>query len=193
MTIENVKIEIEKLKIDKYQYEQGRDASNKMIDAMDQKLGEAYELLEKLENIDTITKKAMAGSAFAVAASVGATSLPIYDDAIALIPEWIVGTKYKAKDIVSRKSVPMIYEVIQAVTAQNHQPPESLGMLAIYRPIPKKNDDGTLDYVYGMTGITNMIVRFNGRKWKYIPAGGTAVIYDPSTAIPAVWQDLGVI
>ena len=65
-------------------------------------------------------------------------AIPLDDDKTALTvaplcPEWAAGEKYEAGDIVNRLG--QSYRVIQAVTAQEHQPPESTGMLAIYRPI----------------------------------------------------------
>ena len=131
--------------------------------------------------------------AFVKTMAVGSAALPEYGILLTLVSEWRPNTEYTPDDIVSRPEIPMVYEVVQTVTSQAHQPPEAQGMLAIYRPIPQRWPDGTITWVFGMTGITGMTVRHNGRRWGYIPQGGTAVVHEPSAALPAVWRDEGAI
>lgn len=83
-----------------------------------------------------------------------------------------------------------LYRVAQAggVTPQEHQPPDSEGMLAVYRPIDRSHA-GTLDdpipWAYGMDCITGLYYSYEGStylcKGDMIPC-----VWPPDT--PGLWQ-----
>lgn len=74
-----------------------------------------------------------------------------------MFDSWQAGVDYKAGYRLEHRGV--VYEVIQDVTAQEHQPPSAKGMLAVYRPLsvnPESGEasDGSMehphDFIYGM-------------------------------------------
>lgn len=118
-------------------------------------------------------------------------AIPLDDDKTALTvapacPEWAAGTHYEAGDIVNRNGQP--YRVIQAVTAQEHQPPENAGMLAIYRPIEVTHggsfDDPT-PYRDGMDVETGKYYTYNGLLYQ-AQADMKPCVWPPDT--PGLWQ-----
>ena len=59
-----------------------------------------------------------------------------------LFPAWVPGESYEAGKRIAHEGI--VYEVKQPVTAQEHQPPGSAGMLSVYRPIsadPQSDDE----------------------------------------------------
>lgn len=66
-------------------------------------------------------------------------------------PAWTAGERYVQGQVVTHHGV--LYRVQQDVDALEHQPPDAVGMLAIYRPVVIGNA-GTLDdpipFIYGM-------------------------------------------
>ena len=50
-----------------------------------------------------------------------------------LFPEWAADTEYAVGARIAHKRI--VYAVQQTHTAQSHQPPDSAGMLALYRPL----------------------------------------------------------
>ena len=74
-----------------------------------------------------------------------------------LFPVWTPGAAYVAGNRIVHETV--VYEVKQAVTAQAHQPPGGVGMLAVYRPIsadpatgdePDGSPENPIPYIAGM-------------------------------------------
>ena len=72
-----------------------------------------------------------------------------------LFPVWETvlteGAKLAAGRVISKDG--QLYRVVQAVTPQEHQPPDGEGMLAIYRPINPEHAgtaDDPIPWVYGM-------------------------------------------
>lgn len=118
-------------------------------------------------------------------------AIPLDDDKTALLvapacPEWAAGEKYEAGDIVNRLG--QSYRVIQAVTAQEHQPPESAGLLAIYRPIETAHDgsiDDPIPYVNGMDVETGKYYTYNGLLYQ-AQADMKPCVWPPDT--PGLWQ-----
>lgn len=89
-----------------------------------------------------------------------------------LFDAWAAGAKYQAGERLVYEG--RVYEVVQAVTAQGHQPPDAAGMLAIYRPISADPDsgaepDGTVDspipFIYGMDVASGKHYSYEGATW----------------------------
>lgn len=60
------------------------------------------------------------------------------------------------------------YRVVQSVTPQAHQSPDSAGMLAIYRPIEREHSGTQSDpipWVYGMDCHTGSYFSYDGKLW----------------------------
>lgn len=72
-----------------------------------------------------------------------------------------------------------LYRVVQPVTPQEHQRPDSEGMLAIYRPIDETHagtEDDPIPFVYGM----------DTEQGKYYSSGGKVYLCNLTMA-PCVW------
>ena len=85
-------------------------------------------------------------------------------------PEWTVGERYAAGKRVVHEEV--LYEVIQQVTAQEHQSPSAEGMLAVYRPLSSVASygmDGTrgmpFEFIYGMDVHKGEYFTYGGKLW----------------------------
>ncbi len=85
-------------------------------------------------------------------------------------PEWTVGARYAAGKRVVHEGV--LYEVIQQVTAQEHQSPSAEGMLAVYRPLSSVASygmDGTrgmpFEFIYGMDVDKGEDFTYGGKLW----------------------------
>ena len=109
-----------------------------------------------------------------------------------LFPAWVPGESYEAGKRIAHEGI--VYEVKQPVTAQEHQPPGSAGMLSVYRPIsadPQSDDeqDGSPENPYAF--ISGMDV-FNGKFYSFEGAVYLAradmlpCIWNPGT--PGLWQ-----
>ena len=77
-----------------------------------------------------------------------------------------------------------------AVTPQAHQPPDAVGMLAVYRPIERQHAGTRADpipWVYGMDCIEGQYYSYNGHIY-LVGKGGTMkpCIWYPG--MPDVWQ-----
>lgn len=88
-------------------------------------------------------------------------------------PEWTPGETYTAGRRVTYEGV--LYEVVQQVTAQEHQPPSAEGMLAIYRPLSSVGSygmDGTkekpFEFIYGMDVHSGEYFTCGGKFWKAV-------------------------
>lgn len=79
---------------------------------------------------------------------------------------WKVGTAYAVGKRVQHEGV--LYEVKTAVTAQEHQPPGSDGMLAVYRPVDGAagSEDDPKAFVIGMDAIAGLFYTYQGALWK---------------------------
>lgn len=101
-----------------------------------------------------------------------------------LFPVWTPGAAYTTGNRIAHEGV--AYEVKQPVTAQDHQPPGSAGMLAVYRPIsadPQSGDepDGGLETPHPF--ISGMDV-FSGKHYSF----EGAVYLAKADMIPCVWN-----
>ena len=83
---------------------------------------------------------------------------------------WQAGQRYEKGYRLEHEGV--IYEVIQQVTAQEHQPPSAEGMLAIYRPLSSSGSYGMegskekpFEFIYGMDVHKNEYFTYEGKLW----------------------------
>lgn len=109
-----------------------------------------------------------------------------------LFPTWeqvlAAGEELPADRIINKDGI--LCRVVQAVTPQEHQPPDGEGMLAIYRPIDEEHA-GTLEdpipWVYGMDCHAGTYFSYNGHIYQ-VAAGGDMIpcVWPPDTA--GLWQ-----
>ena len=83
-----------------------------------------------------------------------------------------------------------VYRVVQAVTPQAHQPPDSEGMLAVYRPISPGHAgtaDDPIPWEYGMDCLAGQYFSYEGHIYR-VAAGGDMIpcVWAPGTA--GLWQ-----
>ena len=76
------------------------------------------------------------------------------DDMMLAFPYWEAGRSYTKGDIVTDPANGQHYILCQDTVAAEQYPPHGEGMLAIYRPIPKRFSDGTFLFVYGQNVFT---------------------------------------
>lgn len=102
-------------------------------------------------------------------------------------PAWEAGAELRAGQLVTYKGIK--YLVLQAVTAQGHQPPdmENGAMLAIYKPYQGKEG---YEWVYGEYCDIDYTRYYNGELYKAIQ-NPNANIYQPDQ-VPAVWEKVTV-
>lgn len=77
---------------------------------------------------------------------------------------WKGGKKFAQWELISHKNI--AYQVQQATTSEEHRPPDSEGMLAIYVPYVVAGPDGVKPWAYGMHVITGDLVRDEGVVWE---------------------------
>lgn len=106
--------------------------------------------------------------------------------------EWEAGVFYSAGHRLVCEGI--VYEVIQDVTSQAHQPPNAEGMLAIYRPLSVdaetgEEPDGTQEhpytFLYGMDVTSGKYYTYEGKVW-LAKADMPACVWNPGTE--GVWQ-----
>lgn len=74
------------------------------------------------------------------------------EDVLPILPMWEVGKTYKQGEIVKHKG--LAYRTVpEQVIAQEHQPPDGTGLLAVYRPLSPNQDiaDGSKEKPYEFT------------------------------------------
>lgn len=77
---------------------------------------------------------------------------------------WKGGEKFAQWELISHKNI--AYQVQQATTSEEHRPPDSEGMLAIYVPYVVAGPDGVKPWAYGAHYITGDPVRKDGVVWE---------------------------
>lgn len=77
---------------------------------------------------------------------------------------WKGGEEFAQWELISHKDI--AYQVQQATTSEEHRPPDSEGMLAIYVPYVVPGPDGVKPWAYGMHVITGDLVRDEGVVWE---------------------------
>ncbi len=89
------------------------------------------------------------------------------DDMMLAFPYWEAGKTYKSGEIVTDPANGQNYILCQDTEAVEHYPPHGEGLLAIYRPIPKRLSDGTFIFVYGQNVFTGDVCRdADGVPWE---------------------------
>ena len=88
---------------------------------------------------------------------------------------WKAGEKFAKWELISHKNI--AYQVQQDTTAQEHQPPDATGMLAVYVPYVVAGADGIKPWAYGMHVHTGDLVRKDGVVWEA-----------KKDMIPCVWE-----
>lgn len=109
-----------------------------------------------------------------------------------LFPMWETvlseGKELAAERAISKDG--QLYRVVQAVTPQEHQPPDGEGMLAIYRPINPEHAgtaDDPIPWVYGMDCHAGKYYSYEGAVYM-VAEGGDMIpcTWPPDTA--GMWQ-----
>lgn len=132
-----------------------------------------------------------------VAAMAFAASTTTIPDAQALempdlFPVWETvlseGRELTAGRVISKDG--QLYHIEQAVTPQEHQPPDGEGMLAIYRPINPDHagtEDDPIPWVYGMNCYAGKYYSYEGAVYM-VAEGGDMIpcTWPPDT--PDMWQ-----
>ncbi len=77
---------------------------------------------------------------------------------------WKGGEEFAQWELISHKNI--AYQVQQKTTSEEHRPPDSEGMLAIYVPYVVAGPDGVKPWAYGMHVITGDLVRDEGVVWE---------------------------
>lgn len=77
---------------------------------------------------------------------------------------WKGGEEFAQWELISHKNI--AYQVQQKTTAQEHQPPDSEGMLAVYVPYVVAGPDGVKPWAYGAHYYTGDLVRKDGVVWE---------------------------
>lgn len=77
---------------------------------------------------------------------------------------WKGGEKFAQWELISHKNI--AYQVQQDTTAQEHQPPDATGMLAVYVPYVVADASGVKPWAYGAHYSTGDLVRKDGVVWE---------------------------
>lgn len=77
---------------------------------------------------------------------------------------WKAGEEFAKWELISHKNI--AYQVQQDTTAQEHQPPDATGMLAVYVPYVVAGPDGVKPWAYGAHYSTGDLVRKDGVVWE---------------------------
>lgn len=82
------------------------------------------------------------------------------------------------------------YRVVQSVTPQAHQSPDSAGMLAVYRPIEREHagtKEDPIPFVYGMDCEKGKYYSHNGVIYR-AKQNMTPCVWEPGTDNETVWE-----
>lgn len=111
-----------------------------------------------------------------------------------LFPVWTAGETYPYGRRIQHEGI--VYEIVSAggVTAQEHQPPNGEGMLAVYRPLstdpetgetPTGTQDDPIPYIGGMDVVKDKYYSYNGKLY-LANLNMPACVWPPDTA--GLWQ-----
>lgn len=110
-----------------------------------------------------------------------------------IFPVWTAGASYVKDERIQHNGI--VYEVVQAVTAQSHQPPDMTGMLAIYRPLSEvghEGGDGTkenpINFLIGMDCEKGKYYFFNGNTYLALMDMKPCVWEPGAAGTTTVWQ-----
>ena len=111
--------------------------------------------------------------------------------------QWEAGKTYQAGYRLAHEGI--VYEIIQDVTSQAHQPPNAEGMLAIYRPLSVdaeigEEPDGTqehpYEFLYGMDVTNGYYYTYEGKLY-LAKADMPACVWNPGTEGVWQWEEIG--
>ena len=111
--------------------------------------------------------------------------------------QWEAGKTYQAGYRLAHEGI--VYEVIQDVTSQAHQPPNAEGMLAIYRPLSVdaetgEEPDGTqkhpYTFLYGMDVEEGCYYTYEGKLY-LAKADMKPCVWNPGTEGLWQWEEIG--
>jgi hypothetical protein len=117
-----------------------------------------------------------------------------YETALLLVPEWKPGQRYGGLDeqfLVARAHIPMIYRVAPPLLSEVGREPENWRWQ--YHPIPRQWEDGSITYATGMTGVPQMVVRFENNFWRYIGHETAIILQTPDIDRILIWELIGPI
>lgn len=100
-------------------------------------------------------------------------------------PIWQPDVTYEAEKRIQHDGI--LYRVVQGHTSQEHQPPGSEGMLAIYRPVvaePSGTIDDPIPFIYGMDCSNGLYYSYNGNLY-LCKADMAPCVWPPDSGI---WQ-----
>lgn len=110
---------------------------------------------------------------------------------------WEAGKTYQAGYRLTHEGI--VYEVIQEITSQAHQPPNAEGMLAIYRPLSVdaetgEEPDGTMEnpyeFLYGMDVTNGCYYTYEGKLY-LAKADMKPCVWYPGTEGLWQWEEIG--
>lgn len=111
-----------------------------------------------------------------------------------MFPVWVAGESYQANERIQHNGI--VYEVVQAVTAESYQPPDAEGMLAIYRPLSEvgtEEGDGTkenpINFLLGMDCEKGKYYSFNGKTYLAVQDMKPCIWEPGSAGTMAIWQE----
>ncbi len=99
------------------------------------------------------------------------------EELLPILPIWEVGKTYKQGEIIKHKD--LAYRIVpEQVIAQEHQPPDGTGLLAVYRPLSPNQDiaDGSKEKPYEFTEGMDV---FKGKYYTY-----EGKLYTPDRDVP---------
>ena len=150
---------------------------------------------EAARNAEREAALAKAPGVLAATKLLARTAAPSMADATALavaeaLPEafrtWTAGDQYAANEIITHNG--KVYRVVQAATAQEHQPPGAAGMLAVYRPLVLSASGTASDpipFENGMDAETGKYYSFGGKLY-LCKTDMKPCVWNPGTA--GLWQ-----
>ena len=150
---------------------------------------------EAARNAERADALAKAPGVLAATKLLARAAAPSMADATALavataLPEafraWTAGEQYAANEIVTHGG--KVYRIVQAATAQEHQPPSAAGMLAIYRPLVLSaagDESDPIPFEYGMDAENGKYYSFGGKLYR-CKADMKPCVWNPGTA--GLWQ-----
>lgn len=157
---------------------------------------EAQELAEAQAQSEVFMSRKIS-SMFAQKAAFTSTEFAMMAKA-KLFESWKAGETYSAGYRLEHKGI--VYEVVQEVVSIENQPPDTPGMLAIYRPLSVDSEtgeapDGTKEhpyaYLHGMDVKKDSYYTFKEKLW-LAKADMPACIWDPGTEGLWQWEEASI-
>lgn len=151
---------------------------------------EALEIARAQQESDQIILRSMKGATIQTSAFTAAEFATFAK--AGLFTEWAAGQTYASGYRLVHNGI--VYEVVNDVTSVENQPPDSAGMLAVYRPLsvdpdsgdePQGTQDNPIPFIYGMDVENGLYYLFNGKLY-LAKADMPACVWNPDTQ--GLWQ-----